>query len=85
MQFTSDITCIPLACYQKYAYDVRLNLHTFEHAVSETPKAIFKKIQQCVKSLSNFMGMWETDNRLIVSTNKIDKISENIWYFKTNF
>ena len=77
MQFTSEIICIPLARYQKQAYDVRLNLHTFEHAVSETPKAIFKKIQR-VKRLSNFMGMWETDNRLIVSPNKIDKISENI-------
>ena len=78
MQFTSDIICIVLACCQKYAYEVRLTLHTFGHAVSEAPGAVFKKNQKCVKMLSNFIGMWGTDNRLIVSHSKNHKIPENI-------
>ena len=84
MQFTLDIICIALVCCQKYAYDVRLNLHTFEHAVSGAPGAVFKKFRKCVKRLSNFIEMWGTDNRLIDSPSKNHKIPENIYYFKTH-
>ena len=38
-----------------------------------------KKNRKCVKCV---IGMWEIDNRLIVSFNKNHETLENIWYFK---
>ena len=42
--------------------------------------AYSQKIRKCVRYI---IGMWEIDNRLIVSLNKNHKTIENIWYFKT--
>ena len=53
MQFTSNIICIALACCEKYTYDVRLNLHTFVHVVSEAPVAVFKECENVLKSYQN--------------------------------
>ena len=49
----SNIACIALACCEEYTkYDVRLNLHTFVHVVSEAPGVALKKIE------SVSIGMW---------------------------
>ena len=63
---------------RKYIYDVTLNLHAFMHVDSEVPEVILKKFEKCVKELSNFMGTWGVDNKLIVSPNKSYKIPGNI-------
>ena len=52
------------------------------HQASEAPGLIKKKNQKFVRKISKFIGMWGTDNRLIVSSCKNYKIPENSWYLK---
>ena len=63
--------CIALACCEKYTYDVRLNIHTFVHVVSEAPGVVFQKNQKCVKRLLKFVGMWGIDNRCVKAKNEL--------------
>ena len=55
-------------------------IHIRHHA-SEAPGLIKKKIKNLLER-SKFIGMWGTDNRLIVSSCKNYKIPENSWYLK---
>ena len=41
-----------LACCEKHTYDVRLNLHTFMHFVSEAPGVVLKLIRNESKEIS---------------------------------
>ena len=65
----SNIIWIALACCEKHTYDVRLNLHTFVHVVSEEPEVVFKKIENVFKGYQN--------------SSKNRKSSKHMWYFNT--
>ena len=66
-------TCTALA-------DMLRKIH-IRHQASEAPGLIKKKIKNLLER-SKFIGMWGTDNRLIVSSCKNYKIPENSWYLK---